>query len=268
MSEHAKEQIVEIPAEAAVVVHDGAADLEISRPVNEVLSEARKAAMALKDVISKKSSPVTFNGKQYLEFEDWQTLGKFYGVTAKVTGSRILELGGAAGYEAEAEAVHVASGRVISRAESMCMTDEPNWSKKPLFQLRSMAQTRACAKALRNVLAWVVVLAGYAPTPAEEMYDGGGEAGRGKEPGSPDEVPQIGWPATEKQTKMLWAKCCKRTEWVLENSKMPIKPESIYADVLKMLGRKDKSELLKTDVDKAVELIEGYDPTPVDEAPF
>ena len=32
-----------------------------------------------------------------------------------------------------------------------------------------MAQTRACAKALRNVLAWVVVLAGYAPTPAEEM---------------------------------------------------------------------------------------------------
>ena len=39
----------------------------------------------------------------------------------------------------------------------------------PLFQLRSMAQTRACAKALRNVLAWVVVLAGYRPTPAEEL---------------------------------------------------------------------------------------------------
>jgi hypothetical protein len=35
-----------------------------------------------------------------------------------------------------------------------------------------MAQTRACAKALRNVLAWVVVLAGYAPTPAEEMESG------------------------------------------------------------------------------------------------
>ena len=32
-----------------------------------------------------------------------------------------------------------------------------------------MAQTRAQAKALRNVLAWVVVMAGYAPTPAEEM---------------------------------------------------------------------------------------------------
>jgi len=32
-----------------------------------------------------------------------------------------------------------------------------------------MAQTRAGAKALRNVLAWVVVLAGYRPTPAEEL---------------------------------------------------------------------------------------------------
>jgi hypothetical protein len=34
-----------------------------------------------------------------------------------------------------------------------------------------MAQTRAGAKAFRNRLAWVVVLAGYRPTPAEEMTE-------------------------------------------------------------------------------------------------
>jgi hypothetical protein len=39
----------------------------------------------------------------------------------------------------------------------------------PLFQLESMSQTRAMAKALRSCYAWVVVLAGYASTPAEEM---------------------------------------------------------------------------------------------------
>ncbi len=39
----------------------------------------------------------------------------------------------------------------------------------PLFQLRSMAQTRAMAKVLSNVLRWVPVLAGYKGTPAEEM---------------------------------------------------------------------------------------------------
>lgn len=39
----------------------------------------------------------------------------------------------------------------------------------PLFQLESMSQTRAQAKALRSCFAWVVVLAGFAATPAEEM---------------------------------------------------------------------------------------------------
>lgn len=39
----------------------------------------------------------------------------------------------------------------------------------PMFQLRSMAQTRAVAKALRFALGWVVVLAGYKATPAEEL---------------------------------------------------------------------------------------------------
>lgn len=43
--------------------------------------------------------------------------------------------------------------------------DEP----VPLFQLKSMAQTRANSKALKNRFAWIVVLAGYSATPAEEM---------------------------------------------------------------------------------------------------
>lgn len=47
---------------------------------------------------------------------------------------------------------------------------------KPLFMLKSMAQTRACVKALRNVLAWVVVLAGFKPTPAEEIIEMGNVA--------------------------------------------------------------------------------------------
>jgi len=39
----------------------------------------------------------------------------------------------------------------------------------PLFQLRSMAQTRAQAKGFRNVLSWIFVLAGFKPVIAEEM---------------------------------------------------------------------------------------------------
>jgi hypothetical protein len=129
---------------------------------------------------------VIFNGEQYLEFEDWQTVGRFYGVTAKVVSTSPVTFGDVIGFEARAVVVR-ADGQEISAADSMCLNDEEKWSARakyewidgvktqvgttavPLFQLRSMAQTRACAKALRNVLAWVVVLAGYRPTPAEEM---------------------------------------------------------------------------------------------------
>lgn len=143
--------------------------LQISRAPDKVLEEAHIAAAALARVINGKAKPVRFNGETYLEYEDWTTLSRFYGISARVISSQPVTFGDVSGWEARAEAVHNASGNIISVADSMCLNDEPNWKSKPQFMLRSMAQTRACAKALRNVLAWVVVLAGYKPTPAEEM---------------------------------------------------------------------------------------------------
>ena len=177
------------------------------RPPETVLAEAKQAADALTRVISLKKNPVKFNGEIYLEFEDWQTCAKFYGVTAKVERTAFVQYGNVAGFEATAVAVD-RNGTEISRAESLCLNDEENWgmvpkyewedeldengrkiwvegkdgkkrpkgkrtqvgeTAKPLFQLKSMAQTRACSKVLRQVFAWIVVLAGYKPTPAEEM---------------------------------------------------------------------------------------------------
>jgi hypothetical protein len=159
--------------------------LAVSRSPDIVLKEAQRAAKALSKVIEGKPKKLVFNGKTYLQFEDWQTLGRFYGVTAACSTTKYVEYDGESdfkvrGFEARADALLVSSNQVISSAEAMCLNDEFNWSGKPLFQLKSMAQTRACAKALRNVLAWVVVLAGYAPTPAEEMD---GEAANGTSSG-------------------------------------------------------------------------------------
>jgi hypothetical protein len=154
--------------ENPIEVYESERDLTIARPPDVVLKEAMQAAKALGDVVSKKKKPVIMNGEQYLEFEDWQTVGRFYGVTAKVTSTSFIDYGNAQGFEARAVAIRQ-DGQEVSAAEAMCLNDEANWKSKPLFQLRSMAQTRACAKSLRNVLAWVVVLAGYKPTPAEEM---------------------------------------------------------------------------------------------------
>ena len=199
-----------------LVVIDNHRDLEVRRDPVDVLEEARRAAKALKDVIDAKPKPVIFGGEKYLEFEDWQTVGRFYGITPRIVSTAPVQFGSVEGWEAKAEAYHVPTGRVVASAEAMCLNDESNWNTRPVsawhyvkksggtseedpgkdeliweaskdgkrrpkkvrvettqpvprFQLRSMAQTRAGAKALRNALAWVVVLAGYRPTPAEEM---------------------------------------------------------------------------------------------------
>lgn len=136
----------------------------------QVLEFAHKAAKALTDVIAAKPKKVMIRGEQYLTFEDFQTLGRFYGVTAGIEWCKAAtDERKAFGYEARAIAYH--AGHIISAAEASCFRTESLWFDKPSFQIKSMAQTRAAAKALRNVLAWVVVLAGYKPCPAEEMID-------------------------------------------------------------------------------------------------
>ena len=151
------------------VIGQPMSELAMSRPPEVVLAEAQKAAAALKEVISKKSKPVIMNGEQYLEYEDWQTVGHFYGLKVRTGDAVPVEINGVHGAKAQAWVVDLHTGREIGGAEAYCLRDERNWETKPWFQLASMAQTRAGSKSLRNVLAWVVVLAGYRPTPAEEM---------------------------------------------------------------------------------------------------
>ena len=162
-------------------------------PPDIVLQNAMVAAKALKDVISKKDKPVIINGEQYLEYEDLQTVGQFYGYTVKTGEAVFIEIDGVKGAKAHADLVDFKTGEIIGGAEAYCMRDEERWGTRPKyewqgegdnrkrikigdeivpwFQLASMAQTRAGAKAFRNRLAWVVVLAGYKPTPAEEMTE-------------------------------------------------------------------------------------------------
>ena len=134
----------------------------------EIVIGGRDAAKELTKIVSSREKKLIMGGKQYLFFEDWQTIAKFYGVTAKIIQTEELrEETKLIGFLAKA--VAIVQGIEISGADAECTFDEPNWGNKPRFQLRSMSQTRACAKALRNCLGWVAVLGGYEPTPAEEM---------------------------------------------------------------------------------------------------
>lgn len=145
-----------------------------------VTGMAGEAATALLEVVDKAKMIIKVRGQKYLKYEGWQTLGTFMGrayggpvTVGSDDAEPVFDDGKFVGFKAHARAW--CNGQVISEAVAYCFTDEKNWKDKPAFQIASMAQTRASSKALRNVLGWVLTLAGadIKTTPAEEMEDDG-----------------------------------------------------------------------------------------------
>ena len=129
-----------------------------------ILRAATAKANVLAGVIKSRGLAVSISGHDHVRIEGWTFLGSMVGVFPITVWSRPIE----DGYEARVEARTLA-GDLVGAAEAQCTADEENWSDRPSYALRSMAQTRAAAKALRLPLGYIMVLAGYEATPAEEM---------------------------------------------------------------------------------------------------
>lgn len=134
------------------------------------ITEATDVANALAPVITAKRLYATINRRQYVLYEGWTTLGALVGVFPRTTWTRRLD----DGWEARVEAKTL-NGEVVGAAEAQCTRAEKNWAARDDFALRSMAQTRAAGKALRMPLGFIMSLAGYEATPAEEMPRDAGE---------------------------------------------------------------------------------------------
>lgn len=146
-------------------------DVTLMKP-QEDTAFAQKSAIILKDIVNQNKWSIKLGGtSEHLKYEAWQTIGKYYGYTVKTGEANYIEYGDIRGFEAKAWVIDNKTGIEIGGAEAACLSDEANWKNKPLFQLKSMAQTRAGSKALRQILGFVVALAGYNPTPAEEIAD-------------------------------------------------------------------------------------------------
>lgn len=127
-------------------------------PVEQV-QFGKASLQQLREIIKSRPDKLVIKGKQYLEFSDWQTLGAFAGITAYVEMVEPWNVGETkefVGFHATARAVR--NGEIISRAEAICLFNEPNFKGKPQNYAYSMAQTRACRKALSTVLLWIVKL--------------------------------------------------------------------------------------------------------------
>lgn len=293
----------------AITRYENGENISLSRPPEMVLAEAQQAAQSLVKVIGMKPNPVKFNGETYLEFEDWQTVAKFYGCTSKVESTTFVEFGDVKGFEASAVVLD-RLGNEIGRAESMCLNDEDNWGAvpkyewqdaldeagkkiydktlfngkggykrnkvevgrvpKPLFQLRSMAQTRACAKALRQVFSWVVVLAGYNPTPAEEIMEGQfGDQPQQQQQGSAKAAPQVqrksqksgGFPPVGAKPEPTICNECRQADGHAENC--PYHPSNFNSEAA-AAAQADNKAPAKAEGESSAEekwkTYEGHDP--------
>jgi hypothetical protein len=136
-----------------------------------LLKRSKEVARTVKKFVREnRSMQLTIDGKKYPKAEVWQFAAACFGVTAMVTKTEevISDKGEELGYVSIAHAVN-AAGRIVSGSEAACMYSESDWAGKPSFQLRGMAQTRSTSRVLRHLFAYVMVMAGLCPTPAEEM---------------------------------------------------------------------------------------------------
>lgn len=169
--EHQPENAEVVSAE--IVPHSAPppALFKTSDPV-EVIEKATAVADALKGVLAKQGLTSTISGRTFVRVEGWSTLASMLGVNAVCTRTEKLlnpDDGEASdGFLATVEA-RMADGRVIGSADAICTRKEKTWKSRDDYALLSMAQTRATSKALRIPLGFIVTLAGYETTPAEEM---------------------------------------------------------------------------------------------------
>lgn len=192
------------------------AELSLDRNPDTMLAEASLVAQTVQRLVVAKPDLVqVIGGRKHPRFELLQIVASMFRVAPRIRETRRIEPDG---WEAIAEAVHVPTGQIISVADGMCAADEPEWGTRGKYewvdgrrhkvgevpvtshQRRSMAQTRAASKALRLALGWVLGLAGYEASAAEEFT--GPETARGQAPRVRRKTETV---ITEAQAKRLWA---------------------------------------------------------------
>lgn len=168
-------QVVEENGHGREVVHVAqATPATLFRTDDPVEGVQRMTAVAdaLKGILDKQGLTKKIGAKEHVLVEGWTTCGALIGVTPVPVWTHVLEGkapdGKVFGYEARVEA-RTLDGRVIGAAEAMCTRTESRWKTADDYAIRSMAQTRATSKALRGPLGFIVTLAGYEATPAEEI---------------------------------------------------------------------------------------------------
>ena len=160
-----KNEIVVVDQEPKPTIRD-ADILNMDYSFDDKIAVATKVAASLKNVIQTQGLAVKIGPSEYVTAEGWEVLGTMLGCTPFV--EEVVEITPEKSPKFMYKAtVSIRQGdTILSRASAMA---ERNNMQKDRPSVYSMAQTRALGKAYRMALSWIVKMADYEPTPAEEM---------------------------------------------------------------------------------------------------
>jgi hypothetical protein len=133
----------------------------------QMVAMASRLATTLRAIVDKQHLYATISGKKYPQVEAWMTIGRMDNVVAQEESVTRQEDGS---FVASVILVRLSDGSIVGRASAMCGSpDDRPWNGRAEYNRRSMAVTRATSRAFRMQYSWIMALAGYEPTPAEEM---------------------------------------------------------------------------------------------------
>ena len=140
--------------------------LNMDYSFDDKIEVATKVAASLKRVIQSQDLAVKIGPSEYVTAEGWEVLGTMLGCTPYVESVEEIPTDHKHKFMYKATVSIRQGDTILSRASAMA---ERNNMQKDRPSVYSMAQTRALGKAYRMALSWIVKMADYEPTPAEEM---------------------------------------------------------------------------------------------------
>lgn len=134
----------------------------------EKIKDMTAMSNVLKNHIVKNKLYTNIKGKNYAHVEGWGFAGGLMGLYPFVQKVEDISKTGETKWMATVEIINK-EGEVKGRGFAICSSKEANKKSFDEYAILSMAQTRAIGKAYRNLIGWVMKLAGYEGTPKEEM---------------------------------------------------------------------------------------------------
>ena len=133
-----------------------------------------KLAAHLQTFFAENNLLADIQGKAYVKVAGWQYAGTKLGIIPMIEEVADQSTGSPAAdkrtqYQTRVALLNIKTDTYVGCGVGLCSSQEPGKKNKPAYAIQSLSQTRAIGKAYRNLLGWVVELAGFESTPVEEM---------------------------------------------------------------------------------------------------